>query len=192
MKARHPDEYARHGVKGWRWPQRATVRIWLQGAMRSAERNPYGISTLKRWKELLLFHRQGPRNDERHFRKHGRRDVRAVGRVGDSAAAAWRPGWGAKCAERFSGSTRGIPRSIGRRGRGVAVKCVLPKLQRAVEAWNRSRTRCRYTRGSTGCLSASMVALGAHPTQAHQRARRRHRPTNPRSGCSPRGAPCST
>ena len=142
MKARHPDEYARHGV------QRLAV-AHAHPLVADLFREPYdplteptrGTSTLKRWKELLSSSTDGDHGTTNDM--FGNTDDDAMFGLLDASVIqplrrAVTTRWDAKSPEpllRWFDAWHPAVLSDAA-VEELQVKCVLPKLQRAVEAWN--------------------------------------------------------
>mmetsp|Transcript_9413 Transcript_9413/g.38484 ORF Transcript_9413/g.38484 Transcript_9413/m.38484 type:complete len:247 (+) Transcript_9413:1864-2604(+) len=127
----------------------------------------------------LLFDGRKPRH-ERRVRKHGRRrDVRAVGRVGDSAAAT---GGDDAMGRQVAGAASPLVRRVASRGPiGLRDRGVASQVRAAQAAEGGGGVEPAQGPGSDTRVAPPVaalarrvdgVALGAHPTQAHQRARR--------------------
>ena len=142
MRARHPDEYARHGV------QRLAV-AHAHPLVVDLFREPYdplteptrGTSTLKRWKELLSSSTDGDHGTTNDI--FGNTDDDAMFGLLDASVIqplrrAVTTRWDAKSPEpllRWFDAWHPAVLSDAA-VEELQVKCVLPKLQRAVEAWN--------------------------------------------------------
>ena len=142
MKARHPDEYARHGV------QRLAV-AHAHPLVVDLFREPYdplteptrGTSTLKRWKELLSSSTDGDHGTTNDM--FGNTDDDSMFGLLDASVIqplrrAVTTRWDAKSPEpllRWFDAWHPAVLSDAA-VEELQVKCVLPKLQRAVEAWN--------------------------------------------------------